>query len=198
MSRPSTRTRSRGRTARPPERGRSPWLIIVIVLAVVVVAVAAVSLTRRQSGDLSSKVQTFSNLARDHVSGTVKYPQVPPVGGQHNPVWLNCGIYDQPVPNENAVHSMEHGAAWITYQPDLPPADLEQLYSLVRGKSYVILSPYPGLPARVVASAWGVQLRADSVADPLLAQFIAKYANGPQTPEPGAACTGGIGVPLVK
>src|SRR4051794_4886664 len=123
MSRPSTRTRSRGRTARPPARGRSPWLIIAIVLAVVVAAIAAIFLTRGQSGDLSSRIQTYTGLSRDHVQGTVNSPQVPPVGGAHAAVWLNCGIYDQPVPNENAVHSMEHGAAWFTYQPDLPPAD---------------------------------------------------------------------------
>ncbi|HET9972943.1 MAG TPA: DUF3105 domain-containing protein [Streptosporangiaceae bacterium] len=37
---------------------------------------------------------------------------------------MNCGIYDQPVPNERAVHNMEHGAIWITYQPSLPQAQV--------------------------------------------------------------------------
>ena len=91
---------------------------------------------------------------------------------------------------------MEHGAVWITYQPDLSAADVAQLRNLVRGHAYLILSPYPGLPARVVASAWGVQLQAAGPGDPRLASFIKTYEQGPQTPEPGAPCSGGRGVPI--
>lgn len=140
-------------------------------------------------------VVTYSNLSRNHVTGTINYPQVPPVGGNHNPVWLNCGIYTAPVANENAVHSMEHGAVWITYQPSLSSSAVQTLQNLVHGHTYVILSPYPGLPDPVVISAWGVQLKVNSANDPRLAQFIAKYEQGPQTPEPGSPCTGGTGTP---
>jgi uncharacterized protein DUF3105 len=166
-----------------------------LILVALVVVVAALIYGR--STTAISGVVTFGDLARDHVDGPVTYPQVPPVGGPHNPVWLNCGIYDKPVPNENAVHSMEHGAVWITYQPDLPPTDVAQLRSLVRGHAYVILSPYPGLPARVVASAWSTQLQATGADDPRLPQFIKMYEQGPQTPEPAAPCSGGRGVPIV-
>jgi hypothetical protein len=140
-------------------------------------------------------VKTYTGLSRNHVQGTVKYAQNPPVGGNHNPVWLNCGIYDKPVKNENAVHDMEHGAVWITYRPNLPTAQIATLTSQVKGKTYVDLSPYPGLPAPVVASAWGKQLKLNSASDPRLAKFISLYRQGPQTPEPGAVCTGGAGTP---
>jgi hypothetical protein len=143
-----------------------------------------------------SGLERFSDLSFDHVSGTVDYEQIPPVGGPHNPIWQNCGIYDQPVPNEQAVHSLEHGAAWITYQPDLPDDAVALLRDLVRGKAHVLLSPYEGLPAPVVASAWGVQLKLDGADDPRLPAFIAQFANGPQTPEPGAPCSGGTGSPV--
>src|SRR5215510_14480132 len=133
-----------------------------------IVAVAAIILSACQGNAAANTaatasipndtVMTFTNLSRDHVDGPVNYPQVPPVGGPHNPVWMNYGSYDKPIPNENAVHSMEHGAVWITYQPDLAEAAVEQLRSLVRVHSYVLLSPYPGLPAPVVASAWGLQI----------------------------------------
>jgi hypothetical protein len=141
-------------------------------------------------------VVTYSNLARTHVTGPVTYAQNPPVGGPHDPVWLNCGIYTSPVRNENAVHSLEHGAVWITYQPSLPESAVQHLVTLVKGHAYVILSPYPGLPAPVVASAWGLQLKLQSATDPRIAQFIQKYANGPQAPEPGGECTGGTGTPV--
>jgi hypothetical protein len=181
---------------RATARQRRSWRALTVALIVVALGLGAAALVYARSAEMISGVVTFSNLSREHVSGPVTYPQVPPVGGPHSPVWLNCGIYDQPVPNENAVHSLEHGAVWITYQPGLPVADVARLRSLVRNQAYVILSPYPGLPAPVVASAWGVQLRATGADDPRLAQFIQRYEQGPQTPEPGAPCSGGIGVPI--
>ena len=145
-----------------------------------------------------NKVVFYTGLSQTHVTGNVSYPQSPPVGGAHNPIWQNCGIYDQPVVNENAVHSMEHGAVWITYRPNLSAAALEQIRAMVRGKGYIILAPYTGLTSPVVASAWGVQLKPDSGSGPQLADFIATYRQGPQTPEPGAPCTGGVGTPLER
>ena len=135
-------------------------------------------------------VATYTNLARGHVTGTVTYPQNPPVGGSHNATLLTCGIYDRSVSNENAVHALEHGAVWITYRPDLPVGDVTTLRDLVRGHGHALLSPYLGLPAPVVASAWGLQLKVQNVRDPRLAQFLAKYENGPQDLEPGAPCIG--------
>ncbi|WP_342668385.1 DUF3105 domain-containing protein [Actinotalea ferrariae] len=52
--------------------------------------------------------------------------------------------------------------------------------------------PFDGLPQPVVASAWETQLALDSVDDPRLEQFMVKYQQGEQTPEPGAACSGGV------
>jgi hypothetical protein len=153
------------------------------------------TLVPQTGGDISG-VQHFANLSQLHVEGRVNYPQTPPVGGEHAPVWLNCGIYDQPVPNENAVHSMEHGAVWITYDPLLPAGQVETLRALARGGTHRILSPYAGLPGRIVATAWGYQLQLDSADDPRLPLFIAQFEQGPTTPEPGATCAGGVGTPL--
>lgn len=134
-------------------------------------------------------VKTYK-VTREHTTEPVKYPQTPPVGGNHNPVWLNCGEYDQPVENTLAVHSLEHGAVWVTYRAGLTDSDLKTLRDLLPD-TYTLLSPYEGLQAPVVASAWGVQLPLTGADDPRLKEFIEKYRQGPQTPEPGAACTGG-------
>ncbi len=143
-------------------------------------------------------VERFSGIVQGHQQGALTYPQIPPVGGVHNPAWQNCGIYAEPIANENAVHSLEHGAVWITYQPELDAEAIAALQSFVRGRRYVLLSPYEGLPSPVVASAWGVQLAVDSADDPRLAQFLGAYVQGPQTPEPGATCAGGVGTPLER
>lgn len=193
-------TRAKQRRA---ERRRN--LITGVIVAVLVVAGAggvAWYLASKNAGGGSAiaGVRTFTGLSRNHVTGKVGYQQTPPVGGKHSAVWLNCGIYTSPVPNENAVHSLEHGAAWITYRPSLSASSVQALQTLVRGepqakRAYTILSPYPGLPAPVVASAWGKQLRVTSATDPRLQKFLSAYAAGPQAPEPGATCSGGTGTP---
>jgi len=125
---------------------------------------------------------------RSHVQTEVDYKDAPPVGGNHAPQWLACNgsIYDEPVVDENAVHSLEHGAVWITYKPDLSNEQIEALKSKVKGYSFI--SPYPEQESPVMLTAWGVQLSVDSVDDERVDQFLAKFRQGPQTPEPGATC----------
>ncbi|MFB9375589.1 DUF3105 domain-containing protein [Kineococcus gynurae] len=141
-------------------------------------------------------VQTFQySNGEAHVTTPVDYAESPPVGGPHNGVPQTCGVYDTAVPNENAVHSLEHGAVWITYRPDLPADQVEALRADAQGQSYVLMSPYPDLPSPVVLSAWNNQLRLDSGEDPRIGAFLARFVQGSQTPEPGAACIGN-GAPI--
>jgi hypothetical protein len=141
-------------------------------------------------------IEFFEVESADHTEEPVNYPQDPPAGGPHYPAWQKCQVYDEPIPNEPAVHSQEHGAVWITYQPDLPEADVEALAAFSEGQRYVLISPYPDLDSPVVASAWGAQLRLDGVDDPRLPEFIAQFAgNGP---EPGATCDSGLEETLVE
>lgn len=138
-------------------------------------------------------LQTYANEA-GHVTGTVDYPQSPPAGGPHAAAWLNCGVYDREVPKENAVHALEHGAVWVTYDPALADADLQALRAALPS-SYIVLSPYPGLDAPVVLSAWDAQVKLDGVDDPRLQDFIKVYWKSPNAPEPGAACSGQLDAP---
>lgn len=141
-------------------------------------------------------LREVGGLSQEHVEDDVDYPHRPPLGGPHAGTWQNCGFYDAEVPEEQAVHSFEHGAVWITYSLQLADADVEQLRALAA--EYVLVSPYPELPSPVVASAWGLQVRLDGVDDPRLERFIEQYANGEQSPEPGAPCSGGDGEPAAQ
>ena len=173
--------------------------LLVAGLAVAAITMAAV--TSAPAKAIPPGTQTFAENDHDHVTVPVQYDHVPPAGGAHNPTPLNCGVYDQQVPNENAVHSLEHGSVWITYQPTLSASDVSKLRSLavsnyVTSQRYVILSPFFGLPTPVVASAWGAQLQVQSASDPRLEQFLRYYAGGSQGGEPGGYCTGGVGTPI--
>lgn len=138
-------------------------------------------------------VKKYDDLDRAHVVENVDYPQDPPVGGKHAPVWTNCQgtVFTEQVPEENVLHSMEHGAAWVTYRPDLPDSQIEQLADEVDGRPYRVLSPRPGQEAPVVLTAWGRQVAVESVDDNRVTDFLDAYSNGPQTPEKGATCAGG-------
>lgn len=141
-------------------------------------------------------VETFEIESRNHVEERVDYAQTPPVGGDHAPVWQDCGAYNEPIFSEVGVHSLEHGAVWITYRPDLPEQQRAAIDDLA-GEEYVLASPWADdeLPAPVVLSAWGAQLQVDDPADDAVAEFIETYAQSNDAPEPGAACTGGYAEP---
>ncbi|MFK4067204.1 DUF3105 domain-containing protein [Streptomyces sp. NPDC029674] len=140
------------------------------------------------------KTWDAKKLGRDHVTKAVDYPMTPPVGGDHNQAWMTCDatVYEKAIPNENAVHSLEHGAVWVTYNDKAPAADVKKLGDKVSKTPYSLMSPVAKQRSPIMLSAWGHQLTVDSAADPRVGEFFSKYVQGPQTPEPGAACSGGI------
>ncbi|GAA1937689.1 DUF3105 domain-containing protein [Agromyces allii] len=176
------------------------WSAAVGGAAIVALVVTAIVLTPQPrtyaaggTGVEIEGVETFENES-SHVQGAVDYEQTPPAGGPHNPMWLNCGVYTEQVPNENAVHSLEHGALWITYDPSLSEADVTALRAKLPS-TYVILSPFSELPAPIVLSGWNTQLSVDDVDDPRIETFIEEYWQSGDVPEPGAPCTGAVDGP---
>jgi Protein of unknown function (DUF3105) len=141
--------------------------------------------------DYRSKYPDLQQVA-NHKAGKLTYPVSPPVGGAHNPVWENCmgNVYDQPIPNENAVHSLEHGAVWITYKPGLGADQIDALKKRVEGKDYMYMSPYAGLDTNVSVQVWGFQLKTNDAGDKRIDDFI-KAGRLNAAKEPGAACSGG-------
>lgn len=186
------------------KRGKVVWWTVGSAAAVLVIAAitasfvfappAPASYTAGSEGADIEGVETFQNTTT-HVEGTVDYEQSPPAGGPHNQVWLNCGVYDQPVPNENAVHSMEHGAVWVTYDADALSADDIATLRSHLPSSYIVLSPYDGIDSPVVLSNWNHQLKLDSVDDPRIPQFLEEYWRSQDVPEPNALCSGAIDAP---
>ncbi|NOJ61630.1 DUF3105 domain-containing protein [Arthrobacter sp. 260] len=170
-------------------------VVVAIVVSVTIVIVGQVQENQRIEALASQPIEgieEYEDLTFNHIEGPVEYEQSPPVGGDHNAIWTNCGVYTSEIPNENTVHSMEHGAVWITYQPDLPQAEVDTLTDLVGSSGYVLLSPNAEQETPVMVSAWSIQLGMDSADDSRLPVFLERYIQGEQSREPGAACTGGI------
>ena len=146
-------------------------------------------------GDVPAGTEVLPQFEFDgprHRPGRLTYDPVPPAHGYHSGLgWLRCDAYREPVPAELAVHSLEHGAVWITYDPELPARDVARLEDLRSvDQEYVLVSPYEGLPTAVVATAWGRQLRVDDAGDERLRAFTEDYAGNGFGDEKGAPCRG--------
>lgn len=172
-------------------RTKAIWTVAAIALVGLGLLVV---LTMREPAPITG-LQLYGRQLRGHDNSVIiPADDLPPVGGVHYDAWQRCGIYAEPIDPGNAVHSLEHGAVWISYQPDLPAEQVEQLQNLVRGEPYLLLSPFPEQRSPVVLTAWAAQLEVDSADDGRIKTFIQRYRLGPSTPERGGACSGGGGV----
>ncbi|MGP3948696.1 DUF3105 domain-containing protein [Streptomyces sp. 7N604] len=199
------------RRARRGKRLRTGAMLGGVLAVVAVVLMVVTALHGRPADDRAgdsdvdpdkANVQgekVYRDLDRGHVTGGIDYPDGPnpPVGGQHNPKWQNANgdVYTQPLRNEHAVHSLEHGAVWATYSKSAPSALIEALRTKVEGVPYRMMSPLPDQDSPVRLTAWGHQLSVDSATDPRVDAFFNAYVQGPQAPEPGAPVTGGRATP---
>ncbi|HWH98198.1 MAG TPA: DUF3105 domain-containing protein [Pseudolysinimonas sp.] len=174
-------------------------VVALVLIAGTVATVLVLNALPKQevvlSGDYEDRLQLYSDLESTHTESRVTYDQSPPVGGPHNPAWLNCGVYDEEQQNENAVHALEHGAVWITYDPASTTDQEIAALVAVAPDTYTVISPYDGLGEKMAISAWGAQLFFTDVDDPAVTDFLTEFWRSPDSPEPNAPCTGGIDGP---
>lgn len=185
-------------------RGKLVWWGVGIVGALTVVGVIVASFVfapkppvQYEAGGTGATiegVETFTNETT-HTEEPVEYEQSPPAGGAHNPYWLNCAVYSEPQQNELAVHSLEHGAIWVTYDADLVSGDELDALKAHLPSGYAILSPYEGLDTPIALSAWNAQLKLDSADDARIAEFFEEYWRNQSVPEPTASCSGAVDGP---
>ena len=141
-----------------------------------------------------SDIKNSGKLSQDHKPGPLSYPNsgdTPPVGGAHNLEPQSCQVYTAAIANEHAVHSLEHGAVWVTYNPaKASAADIKTLKALVDGNPDRRMSPYPGLKSAISLEAWGEQVFVDKASDSRVKKFLDLFTKGPQAKEPTASCVG--------
>lgn len=128
-------------------------------------------------------------LAANH-GGDFVYNSRPPTSGNHPTTGsLPHGYSDQPIPAEAAVHSMEHGAVVLWFQPDDPDlASAVNQLVLGLGESCLVAGPYADMDSRVAATAWGRLLALDEFDRQQLREFVDAY-RGQTGPEAGVCRT---------
>ncbi|MFF0145145.1 uncharacterized protein DUF3105 [Amycolatopsis sulphurea] len=198
----------------------TPWgtitgvILVVCLLAGVITYYLVKSAPQREQKSRDEAAAAFAPTASDpdpskkipgvltkqytgsvHILPTerVAYDQSPPFGGPHDGYWAACNgvVYPNAVRNENMVHGLEHGTVWIAYNPDQVKGDqIDLLTARVKGKPYMMMSPYPGLDKPISLQSWGHQLKLDKADDPRIDEFVAALRTNPNGvyPEIGASC----------
>ena len=210
-SRPAAKSGGGGGPRKPIKEvkagGGRNWGPSAMFAAVIVIAIAIIGyggwqvyqngLTYQQRAARIDGIEDYTTKEADllkgaqHQWGPIDYKYKPPFGGPHNENWQRClgDVYTAPIASEHAVHSLEHGAIWITYRPDLPKDQVELLAKKVRGNDHMLMSPYEGLDRPISLQAWGYQLKLDKADDPRIDEFVRalKAQAGPEK----ATCSSG-------
>jgi len=127
-----------------------------------------------------------------------EYDTVPANSGPHSPQPMPAEprVYDQPIPEEQAVHNLEHGYVLMYYRPGgegaLPAGVVDQLAGVAEGESEVLMAPYPGLPdgTSLALVAWSRMQTCPAIpesgagdATRVAEGFITEFKNSSNAPE---------------
>lgn len=186
---------------RDPGRSR---LIFIIVAAVIIIAATAVGVGFIMSGGDddgavgtagSCQVETFPALEASHVEALpddYEYNSLPATSGLHSPQTAIWNLYDQPVPQINYVHNLEHGGMVIQYGSAVPAAVVGQLGDWYQEDTRgIIVAPLAAdfeeddatLADKVVVTSWTHKMTCTTFDEGALDDFKDDY-RGPQGDAP--------------
>lgn len=125
-------------------------------------------------------------LPAEHIDINEPHPDYnsnPPTSGWHSANPAPWGVQTEPMADETAIHNLEHGGIWITYNPaTTEPGVVDQLANLVRSyRSKVLLSPRAATDAPIALASWGRLLKLDNYNETQIKDFIERNKNrGPE------------------
>tara|TARA_B100000700_G_scaffold80058_1_gene90139 strand:- start:3724 stop:4302 length:579 start_codon:yes stop_codon:yes gene_type:complete len=179
---------------------KKQWIVMALLGVLSAAALISCSSGESEPIEISTEkmleeVEYLVITSREHTDENVDYPTIPPVGGDHLGIWHTCGIYKVELLDEAAVHSLEHGAVWVTYKPEIEKEEIIKLTTILSNRSKILLSPHSGQISPIVATAWGRRLEIESANDYRLNKFVDLFVDGEAAPEAGITCDRGIGRP---
>ncbi len=152
--------------------------LIGIGIVSVVLLIGGYFLATRQEDRLSKPLLGDAvSVSEYHVPvGTkIKYNSNPPAGGNHyGESTVHAGFYDKPIDDGYIVHSLEHGAAILWYDPKLLNSsqfnDLKAIFSQQSGKA--IMMPRSSMDVPVALSSWGRVLKLKTIDKKQISAFF--------------------------
>ena len=116
------------------------------------------------------------SVSQGHVpDGThIPYTSNPPAGGEHYAETAHAGVYNKAPADGLLVHSLEHGAVILWYNPKLLSSmgieQLKTLFSQIGGKS--ILTPRLSMSVPIALSSWGRILKLKNIDEKQIKAFF--------------------------
>ncbi len=185
MPRKKKRVASRERAASNyPWHRRVPWLPIG---AAAIVLVIGVLIARSFGvGESAGRYTGPGGGVGNHIpeGQAIAYPSYPPTYGPHWPAPTTWGFHTEVVPDERAVHNLEHGGVVASYN-NIPAESLAALQALLTtyprdkyGEVKLLIRPYDKIPAGTVAlTAWNWIDELSTYDDARVRRFLAAHLN---------------------
>lgn len=157
------------------------WIVIVVAIGY-----GLFLLARTAGPDGEDFSVAYSIQGRDHIANGATHPPYnsnPPSSGSHYAAAARGGFYEEPLSDEQVIHSLEHGDIWIAYHPDISGEAKETLESFAG--QYVVVSPRAANEGDVSLVAWGkvdtFDIENEFVDEGRIRDFISRYDNrGPE------------------
>jgi len=157
------------------------WLVVIVAIGYGIFLLAQTTGPDGEDFSVAYDIQ-----GREHIADGATHPEYnsnPPSSGWHYASPVRGGFYDEPLPDEQVIHNLEHGDIWITYHPDLSQDIIDSLEPFAG--QYVVVSPRIDNEGDISLVAWG---RVDTfdvengiVDEGRIRDFISRYDNrGPE------------------
>jgi hypothetical protein len=150
---------------------------------------AGLTVAADRADELPGRLDPMTGAANQHVDPGephAPYATAPPTSGAHFQEWAPWGVHDDPIPDGNQIHNLEHGGVLLQYSCDCPEvvALLQRFADPATGYPVlVIAAPYPEMEADVALTAWErtLELDEEEVTEETVCEFVEAYIDrGPE------------------
>ncbi len=164
---------------------------MVLLLAIFLVLGFGLYLYLKPAAPKPKLGQTYAIASRTHIpEGSNTHPPYnsnPPSSGDHWPTPATCKVYTEEIPDEAALHSLEHGAVWISYKDKNDKDTIKRLTGLAAGGGgKILLIPRSKDDSKIAVGSWGRVMKLEKYDEQKIKDYIRYYRNA--SPEPTAGC----------
>ena len=170
---------------------KTAWIVIILLLVAGGVGIALFPKEQKapQSPDLSV---TYPAQNRDHIevgAAHGAYTSNPPSSGWHYALTAKKMFYTEAIPDEYAIHNLEHGDVWITYHPRISDSAKEELKKFAFSR--ILITPREQNETDIALVSWehvdAFNLEGQPIPEDRIQGFIDRYRNkGPEKIPVGA------------